>query len=393
MDNQRLTALTLRKLNTLLDKEGKDTVNVITGKHQTILFRRGKSTAENEEIRIYYHNNDFISKGHIISYHNENYLVTNFCDTESDSHLASTCILCNQIWHLSGLTIPVLMDELTQPAPTVGTSITAVDGMMRVRTSDIDYFHDEFPINTHINVAGGLYTLVNKFFNNGVTYLYFQREKNDWTLTTKLLCPTDATYPPETTEIILTPYVVQTDDIHTVYVPCAVFGFETSDPEIAVCDGDTAHILKNGAVDVTVIATGRIESGENTTNFVLTKTCPLMVDIIPNLTMTLSVNANKIIVNGSNKTIYANFTDDTGKDITDNTIASMTYDDFVWTFAVDGKDITNSGLITVTPPTTGNPNLIRVKWGADRSYLDKTLTVTCYCNNLTASLDLVISAI
>lgn len=377
----------------MLSREGHAARNVITGDKDTILFRRSNATGSQEQVTLYYHNDNFISKGDIVSYNGANYLTINKAHWESDAHFKSNAIKCNQVWYLPETTIPVLVEELQQAQPTVGSVITTTDGYVQVRTTDIEYFHTDFPTNIQVNIWGGAYYLVNKYFLDGVCYLYFVRETASMTLSPELTCNINDYYSAGDT-ITLHPYVTMTYSDTIIYVPDATFTFESNDEETAVCEDHIIYLLQDGSPIITITATGTYETGSvGYTDISLYKEVTLNVDSSSNgLKMSLNTTTGDttIKIGGSYKTIIASFTDANGEDVTEATIADMTTEDFVWAFTIDGEDASDQ--ITTTT-VDGSVNYYRVKYGSDKTYITKTLLVTCICGDMTATLEFTIAAV
>lgn len=376
----------------MLLREGHTAQNYLTRDDNTILFRRSDSTGNQEQVTLYYSNDCAISKGDIVTYNGANYLVTNKNHWESNVHFKSNAIKCNQVWYLPGMTIPVLVNELSQPQPAVGSVLTTVDGYLQVRTSDIPYFHTDFPINTKVNIIGGSYYLVNKSFVDGVCYLAFVRETTLTGMTARIGCPVKDTYTAgESTT--LHPYVYMTDQSGAVvYVPDAEFAISSSDANIATCDGNYLSLLADGTADVSISATGLYESGGvDPAEINLTYETTLNVDSAADgYTMALQCASDQTIkVGGSYKTLTVTFIDVDGADVTDSAIADMSAEDFVWSYTVGGADVAD--LITEAAGTTAN--IIKIKFASDRSYIAKTLLVTCECGGMNTEIELTIAAL
>lgn len=135
-----------------------------------------------------------------------------------------------------------------------------------------------------------------------------------------------------------------------------------------------------------------LETGEMYADFYSSTITPSdeKLEVTTTYYCSITCNTNTITIGGSYKTLTATCYESNGNDITEDYIDLITEQS--WKCYCDGIELTNTELITWRFDSD-NPNKMKIKFGSDRSYLTKILTVQCVVNdNITGEIQLEISA-
>ena len=135
-------------------------------------------------------------------------------------------------------------------------------------------------------------------------------------------------------------------------------------------------MLKEGTVNITA----SYSTASVTTTMTIANSSTPSVDY----RMEIVSSSYSIRVGGSYKSLTVKYYNSEGTDITTETIANKTREDYVWSAWCDGVDLTdNTSLITWVNGSTVNQK--KIKFADDKSYIGKILTVKCVTDGYTIS--------
>ena len=352
-------------------------------KTYNVFFRRSKrGSNSNGKVRIYFSQDTPIDIGTTFVLKDKPYVVTSRDGDESDIFYTSIAIKCDTSFTVFSnaehryVSIPfvTLSDKYTLSS---NSTISMVSGAVVIYTGDNSYAR-EVEINENYYNYGGYYKVRNRFFNNGLAYVYMTREAmpaDRYTLSyngvTSLDMKDATTYQLSYTAIK-----------NGVPVDSPTLTYVSSDNTIAtVNDTGLMTLLKVG--DVTITATWT--DGNNTTCETTIAITNSGVEPEPTVPSIKIYSSSKSIYLESSKKLTVKFYNGT-TEITDTAIAGLTRNDFVWTCSIDGVDVTNNkNLITWSHSASDAVNVNRIEIAYDENYLGKYLDITCVVNGMTAS--------
>lgn len=337
-----------------------------------VFFRRNqRSTTPQGKVRFFYAQSTPIHIGTIFVLNGSNFIVTSQDGIESDIYFTSIAVKCDTTFVVKSenkyIDVPmsVVSDKWTVAH---GSVFSMVNGAVAMFTQDNPVVRG-IAVNNKYYAFGGYYSVGNTFYNNGLAYFYLERQtmpENNYKTTYTGLTSFDLK---DTTTYQLT-YVV-TNNGNVVDNPSITYS--SSDETVAtVSDTGLMTLLKEGTVEIT--------ANSCVTTMTITNTGSKV-----DYSINISAATDTIKIGGSYKSLSCLFTDLSGNDITETTIVDMTADDFTWTCFVDDVELTNNSFVTWRAGTEVNQK--KIKLGSNNSYIEKTITIKCTVNGVTASKD------
>lgn len=354
--------------------------------------RNNRGTNPQGKVRIFYAKTTPISIGTMFILNGECFLVTSQDNIESDVYWTSMATKCDNylsvMWNNGNfVSVPcvTISDKYTLDK---GSVINLISGSVNIITG-LNQYSKGIEIGDNFWVYGGYYEVGNFFYNDGLAYIFMTREASP-------VGSYSLTYKGETAFDISTTSTYQMSFLalnNMSPVEDATLTYVSSNETIATVDENgLVTFLATGKVSIT--ATWKEGVKENSVCTVELTLSDSSV-VIPTVSAKLSASSDKIKVGGSYKTMTTSFYDLDGNNVTSDTIANLTVDDFVWTCSIDGEDYTNNtDLVTWYRGSSDTVNKYKIKLANNRSYIGKTFTVNVVCTplNVSASYDLLISA-
>ena len=357
--------------------------------------RNNRGTNPQGKIRIFYAKTTPISIGTMFILNGECFLVNSQDNIESDVYWTSMATKCdnyfNVMWKNDGNYVSVpcvtISDKYTLDK---GSVLNLISGSVNIITG-LNQYSKGIEIDDVFWAYGGRYKVGNYFYNDGLAYIFMTREAKtdnsgfDITYTgNTVLYTSTGTYQ----------LTYKTIDENNFVVENPKLSYLSNNPSIATVDKNgLLTIVSDGSV---VITTTWMDGGlkecetlitiKKSDDTPTTPTDPVDPDppvdpVTPTMTAEIYASTDTIKVGGSYKSISMKFYDTDGIDVTTDTIANLTADDFDWTYTIDGVDYeTNTDVLTILAGTTVNAT--KVKFANDRSYLTKILVVGCTCATL-----------
>ena len=313
-------------------------------KTYNVFFRRSRRGSNpNGKVRIYFSQDTPIDIGTTFVLKDKPYVVTSRDGDESDIFYTSMAVKCDTTFtvHISGkgyVSIPfvTLSDKYTLSS---NSTISMVSGAVVIYTGDNPYSR-EVEVNENYYNYGGYYKVRNRFFNNGLAYVYMTREakpEDRYTLTYNGVTSLDMK---DVTTYQLSYTAIKND----IPVDNPTLTYVSSDNTIATVDGNgLMTLLKEGNVTITATWT----DGNNTTCETTIAITNSGVTPEPTPTVTLTISGRTELRIGTSRKYKAIYTDANGNDISSNytslwTITNATFDTSKLTQTVNGNQITLS---------------------------------------------------
>lgn len=392
MDYRTIKNCTQRQFDAVLKREGITVRDYFDDTEYLVFFRKNnRGTNPQGKVRMFYPQNCGIKLGTAFTLKNDTYIVISQDAQESDVYYTSLAVKCDTSFTVETsegwITLP-FVTESDKFGTSSGSVFTMIDGSVICYTS-LNKYSKDIAVNDIFYNYGGRYSVANYFCNNNIHYFYMKRELN-----------TDASYS----------LVYEGDTVFDITAtPTYQLSFialnnmsAIDNPKLKYVSSDetVATVDENGLVTFLSVGTGTVsitaswDANEDDTYSI---TCAVeftlgySAEVIPTMIVKLSSTTDKIY--SSYRKITCSFYDADDNDITSDTIADMTRDNFVWTCSLDGEDITeDTDLITWYNSSSDAVNTQRVKFTGGNSYLTQILTVTCTVLNMSASKEFTISA-
>ena len=337
-----------------------------------MLFRRtNRGTNPQGKLHCYFKQTEPIGIGSVIVMKGQPYVIISDKDfDESNAVYSAIAQKTNVI--ING--IPFVVDTATY-GESQGSIFTQVDGDVIIYTG-FNTITDKIKVNNHINAFGNSYDVINKFVKENIIYIHLKQ-------TTAIPDNYDIVYNGatsfdlnESTTYQLSYTVTNNGSV----VKNPTIHYSSSDETIATVDSNgLMTMLKEGTVDITA----SYSTASVTTTMTITNSSTPSVDY----TMEIVSSTYSIKVGGSYKTLTVKYYNSEGTEITTETIANKTREDYAWSAWCEGVDLTdNTSLITWLNGSAVNQE--KIKFADDRSYIGKTLTVKCVTDGITISVDL-----
>ena len=370
------------------------------------IFCRKNNRGNNPQgkVRIFYAKTTPISIGTMFILNGECFLVTSQDNIESDVYWTSMATKCdnyfNVMWKNDGNYVSVpcvtISDKYTLDK---GSVINLISGSVTILTG-LNQYSKGIEIGDTFWAYGGRYAVGNFFYNDGLAYIFMTREANTDNSGFGITYTGDTILYTSTGTYQLT---YRTIDENNFVVENPKLSYLSNNPSIATVDKNgLLTIVSDGSVvitttwmdgglkecETTLTIKKSDDNGEDDNGGGDTPTDPIVPEEPvepepeePTMTAEIYASSDTVKVGGSYKTIKMMFYDKDGIDVTTDTIADLTADDFDWTYTIDGVDYeTNTDVLTILAGTTVNAT--KVKFANDRSYLTKILVVGCTCATL-----------
>ena len=226
MDYRNILRFNKKQFEYACAKNGHEMYNVSKDSIEKVLFQKTLNNRTQEKVNIFYSKDSEIERGDILEFKDESYIVINMNYPENDAWGNSTLIKCNTVWNLFGEEVPMVASDLNSPNPRHGSFGSSVNGVINFYTKDIPLLHSKVSINDYFYDFGGCYKLVNKFFIDGLAYLYFKRDTHNSNAeysiknlnSTKISKPVEALY-----------YLSYENKDNRYYLPTAEITYTSSD--------------------------------------------------------------------------------------------------------------------------------------------------------------------
>lgn len=329
-------------------------------KTYNVFFRRSRRGSNPQgKVRIYFSQDTPIDIGTTFVLKDKPYVVTSRDGDESDVFYTSMAVKCDTSFTVYSnaenryVSVPfvTLSDKFTLSS---NSTISMVSGAVVIYTGDNPYSR-EVELNEKYYNYGGYYKVGNRFFNNGLAYVYMTREAmpaDRYTLSYNGVTSLDMK---DATTYQLSYTAIKND----IPVDSPTLTYVSSDNTIATVDGNgLMTLLKQGNVTITATWT----DGNNTTCKTTITVTNSGVEPEPTPTTgTLTISGRESIRLGYNRTYKAIYTDANGNDVSSNYTS-------VWT-------ITNATFDTSKlTQTVVNANQFRLSYD-DETLIGKTFTL------------------
>lgn len=335
-----------------------------------MLFRRtNRGTNPQGKLHCYFKQTEPIGIGSVIVMKGQPYVIISDKDFDESNAVYSAIAQKTNVT-ING--IPFIVDTATY-GESQGTIFTQVDGDVIIYTG-FNTITNKIKVNDYINAFGNGYNVSNKFVKENIIYIHLKQ-------TTVVPDNYDIVYNGATSFDMndsTTYQLSYTVTNNGSVVENPTITYSSSDETIATVDSNgLMTMLKEGSVDIT--ATCSYAS--------VTTTMTIANTSAPTYILSITTSTDTIKLGGSYKTLTCLFADKDGQDITATVIANMTTADFVWTCFVDNVELTNDSFVTWREGAEVNQK--KIKLGSNNSYIEKTITIKCTVNGVTASKDLV----
>ena len=334
-----------------------------------MLFRRtNRGTNPQGKLHCYFKQTEPFGIGSVIVMKGQPYVIISDKDAdESNAFYSAIAQKTNVI--ING--IPYVVDTATY-GETQGSIFTQVDGDVIIYTG-FNTNTNKIKVNDYIKSFGNAYQVSNRFVKENIIYIHLKQ-------TTSMPDHYEIVYNGVTSFDIKESTTYQlsytvTNNGNPVYNPTITYS--SSDETVATVDSNgLMTMLKEGSVNITATA----YSASVTTAMTITDTST------PSVTMEIYSSVYELKIGGSYRGLEVKYYNSEGTDITTETIANKTREDYVWSAWCEGVDLTND--TSFVKWVNGNAvNQKRIKLLDDRSYLEKTMTIKCVTDGVTISKD------
>ena len=336
-----------------------------------MLFRRtNRGTNPQGKLHCYFKQTEPIGIGSVIVMKGQPYVIISDKDFDESNAVYSAIAQKTNVT-ING--IPFVVDTATY-GESQGTIFTQVDGDIIIYTG-FNTITDKIKVNNRINAFGNSYQVSNRFVKENILYIHLKQTTavpDNYKITYNGLTSFDIN---DGTTYQLS-YTVTNNDI---VVENPTITYSSSDETIATVDSNgLMTMLKEGTVDITA----SYSTASVTTTMTITNSSTPSVDY----TMDIYSSVYELKVGGSYRGIEVKYYNSEGTDITTETIANKTREDYIWSAWCEGVDLTNdTSFVKWVNGSTVNQK--RIKLLDDRSYLGKTMTIKCVTDGVTISKD------
>lgn len=335
-----------------------------------MLFRRtNRGTNPQGKLHCYFKQTEPFGIGSVITMKGQPYVIISDKDfDESNAVYSAIAQKTNVI--ING--IPYVVDTATY-GEVQGSIFTQVDGDVIIYTG-FNKNTSKIKVNDYINAFGNSYQVSNKFVKENIVYIHLKQ-------TTTVLDHYKITYNgvtsfdiKESTTYQLS-YTVTNNDI---VVENPTIHYSSSDETIAIVDSNgLMTMLKEGTVDITA----SYSDASITTTMTIANSSPSV-----DYTMEIYASTDTLKVGGSYRGLEVKYYNSEGTDITTETIANKTREDYVWSAWCEGVDLTNdTSFVKWVNGSTVNQK--RIKLLDNRDYIEKIMTIKCVTDGVTISKD------
>lgn len=317
-----------------------------------VFFRRSRRGNNPQgKVRIYFSQDTPIDIGTTFVLKDKPYVVTSRDGDESDVFYTSMAVKCDTSFtvHISGkgyVSVPfvTLSDKFTLAN---SSSFSMVSGSVVVYTGD-NLYSREVEVNEKYYNYGGYYKVGNRFFNNGLAYVYMTREAMPTDRYTLSYNGVTSLNMADATTYQLSYTAIKND----VVVDSPALSYVSSDTSIATVD-DTGlmTLLKQGSVTITATWI----DGNNTTCATTIAISNGGVEPTPTPTTgTLTLSGNSSLKVGLNKIYTATYTDANGNNVSSNYTSVWTITDATFDTSVLTIDTSTQNKCKITCPEDDN---------------------------------------
>ena len=340
-----------------------------------MLFRRtNRGTNPQGKLHCYFKQTEPFGIGSVIVMKGQPYVIISDKDADESNAFYSAIAQKTNVT-ING--IPFVVDTATY-GETQGSIFTQVDGDVIIYTG-YNTTANEIKVDDYITAFGNAYKVSNKFVKENIIYIHLKQTTampDHYAITYNGVTSFDIK---ESTTYQLS-YTV-TNNGNPVYNPTITYS--SSDETVATVDSNgLMTMLKEGSVNITATA----YDISVTTAMTITDTSA------PTVTMVLYASTDTLKIGGSYKGIDVKYYNSDGTDITTETIANKTREDYVWSAWCEGVDLTND--TSFVKWVNGNAvNQKRIKLLDKREYLEKTMTIKCVTDGVTISKDFTMTGV
>ena len=335
-----------------------------------MLFRRtNRGTNPQGKLHCYFKQTEPLGIGSVIVMKGQPYVIISDKDFDESNAVYSAIAQKTNVT-ING--IPFVVDTATY-GEAQGSIFTQVDGDVIIYTG-FNTTANKIKVNDYINSFGNAYQVSNKFVKENIIYIHLKQ-------TTATPDHYEIVYNGVTSFDIKESATYQlsysvTNNGNPVYKPTITYS--SSDETVATVDSNgLMTMLKEGTVNITATA----YSASVTTAMTIANSSPSL-----DYTMDIYSSVYELKVGGSYRGIEVKYYNSEGTDITTETIANKTREDYVWSAWCEGVDLTNdTSFVKWVNGSTVNQK--RIKLLDDRSYLGKTMTIKCVTDGVTISKD------
>lgn len=315
-----------------------------------VFFRRSRRGSNPQgKVRIYFSQDTPIDIGTTFVLKDKPYVVTSRDGDESDVFYTSMAVKCDTSFtvHISGkgyVSVPfvTLSDKYTL---TSNSTISMVSGSVVVYTGD-NLYSREVELGESYYNYGGYYKVGNRFFNNGLAYVYMTREAMPTDRYTLSYNGVTSLNMADATTYQLSYTAIKND----VVVDSPALSYVSSDDTIATVDATgLMTLLKQGSVTITATWI----DGNNTTCATTIAISNGGVEPTPT-TGTLTLSGNSSLKVGLNKTYTATYTDANGNNVSSNYTSVWTITDATFDTSVLTIDTSTQNKCKITCPEDDN---------------------------------------
>ena len=335
-----------------------------------MLFRRtNRGTNPQGKLHCYFKQTEPLGIGSVIVMKGQPYVIISDKDFDESNAVYSAIAKKTNVT-ING--IPYVVETATY-GESQGTIFTQVDGDVIIYTG-FNTITNRIKVNDHINAFGNSYQVSNRFVKENILYIHLKQTTavpDNYKITYNGVTSFDIN---DGTTYQLS-YTV-TNNGNVVNNPTITYS--SSDETIATVDSNgLMTMLKEGTVDITATCRASV-----TTTMTITNSSTPSLDY----TMEIYAASDELKVGGSYKGLEVKYYNSEGTDITTETIANKTREDYVWSAWCEGVDLTNNtSFVKWVSGSTVNQK--RIKLLDDRSYLTKTMTIKCETDGITISKD------
>lgn len=288
MNYNRIIRSNEKQFAASLKREGQTILNYNKNIEELVLFNKIKnSRSAQDKLSIYYSVSTSIKKGDVLFFKGEYYIVLNENYPENEVWRNSTLMKCNTTWNLFGKVVPLVASELSSPSPnsgSAGIAVNSIGGAVNFYTSDIELLHTNVGLNDVFYDFGGTYKLINKFFVDGLAYIYLQRDRTISATMFEMYYTGNYQYKISNGSVPLLftvgKYATSAAESN-YYVPTAKIKYSVNNPEIATVDENGIMAMhQTGEITITATSTGYIENGaavDSSDHYNLSKTVTIRI--------------------------------------------------------------------------------------------------------------------
>lgn len=357
MNSKRMENLTKRQFDHVMNREGEDVRDYFdrTKTYRVFYRRTARSNSPMSSIRIYYSQDAGIHLGTIIEVHGVYYIVYSQDALESEVYYTSVANRCNTTLTIRGVTLPTVVqqDNFSIERGSLGTYVA---GTVILYTQQNQYA-DQIEVNYRCRKFGNVYSVGNKFSNDGIQYYYLDQILNptgDYTMEYY----GETTFFMDETSTYRVPFVVLESEI--AMDPQPPLTYTTSDASIATIDSTGLMTFHNPG-DVTVTCTCDDPS--------LVKSVRMTIGAVRVRTYSITASNNIWKMDGGYKVFTLHSFDPHGNEDTDTYLDNT----HTYTWTVDRSEVD----AVLTWANGDKPYKKKGKLELDMALLNTTVNVIC----------------